>query len=81
MTARGLTTVVVALTAGGLGAAVPAPAAPPPGTLGAHVSECARTALGERANPPQVTCVHDGHEMTFDNFGDLVAHMRLHHGK
>ena len=81
MTARRLTTVVGALTAAALGAtAIPAPAAPPAEPLGAHVSQCARTALGKRPSPPQFTCIHDGHAHTSANFGELVAHMREHHG-
>ena len=35
--------------------------------------------LGKRANPPEVTCSHDGHVHVFANFGEMVQHMREHH--
>jgi hypothetical protein len=45
-----------------------------------HVSNCAQTSLGKRANPPEVTCMHDGHVHVFANFGAMVQHMHEHHG-
>ena len=48
--------------------------------FGRHVSECAQMSLGKRANPPEVTCSHDGHMHVFANFGEMVQHMREHHG-
>ena len=48
--------------------------------FGQSVSECAQTSLGKRANPPEVTCSHDGHLHVFANFGEMVHHMREHHG-
>ena len=48
--------------------------------FGQHVSECAQTTLGKRANPPEVTCSHDGHIHVFANFGEMVQHMHEHHG-
>ena len=57
------------------GAAVNATAAEP---FGQHVAMCAHE-LGQRADPPAVTCTHDGMTMTFANFGAMVAHMRQMH--
>ena len=51
-------------------AAAPAAAAGP----GSHISDCARMALGQRADVPSVTCEHDGMTMTFANFGQMVVH-------
>ncbi len=48
--------------------------------FGQHVSNCAQTSLGKRANPPEVTCSHDGHMHVFANFGEMVQHMHEHHG-
>ena len=48
--------------------------------FGQHVSECAQMSLGERANPPAITCTHDGQVHTFANFGAMVQHMHAHHG-
>lgn len=48
--------------------------------FGQHVSNCAQTSLGKRANPPEVTCSHDGHMHVFANFGEMVQHLREHHG-
>jgi len=48
--------------------------------LGHHVSECAKTSLGKRANPPKVTCSHGGHTHFFANFSEMVQHMHEHHG-
>ena len=45
-------------------------------TFGQHVAECAHATLGQRDNPPAVTCTHDGETMTFANFGQMVQHMR-----
>ncbi len=44
--------------------------------FGQHVASCAQTALGQRDNPPEVTCSHDGMTMTFPTFGAMVEHMR-----
>lgn len=44
--------------------------------FGEHVAMCAHTTLGQRANPPAVTCTHDGMTMTFANFGKMVQHMK-----
>ena len=44
-------------------------------TFGQSVSMCAHD-LGQRADPPAVTCSHDGVTMTFANFGAMVEHMR-----
>ena len=60
--------------------ATAAPANTPGDPLGGHISECARLALGQRVDPPAVTCIHDGHVHTFATFGELVAHVREHHG-
>ena len=46
--------------------------------LGAHVSECARDALGKRPSPPSVSCRHDGVVDAFADFGAMVAHLREH---
>lgn len=43
--------------------------------FGQHVAMCAHETLGQRDNPPAVTC--DG--MSFDNFGLMVEHMREMH--
>ena len=45
-------------------------------TFGQHVAACAHGSLGQRADPPSVTCTHDGMRMTFANFGEMVRHMR-----
>ena len=45
-------------------------------SFGQHVAMCSHTTLGQRANPPSVTCTHDGTTMTFANFGEMVQHMR-----
>lgn len=44
--------------------------------LGQHVSACAHARLGQRDNPPSVTCTDNGVTMTFANFGAMVQHMR-----
>ena len=48
--------------------------------FGQHVSECAKTSLGKRANPPEVTCMHDRHVHVFANFGEMVQRMREQDG-
>ncbi len=48
--------------------------------FGQHVSDCAQTSLGKRANAPAVTCTHDGQVHTFATFGAMVQHMLAHHG-
>ena len=48
--------------------------------FGQHVAMCAHTTLGQRENPPAVTCTHDRVTMTFANFGEMVQHMKEHHG-
>lgn len=45
-------------------------------TPGQHVSACAHAGLGQRGNPPLVTCNDGGFTMTFANFGEMVQHMR-----
>jgi len=75
--------VVVAILASAAVAAVSpgvVQAAGPDEPFGQHVSECAQTSLGKRATPPAVTCSHDGQLHTFANFGEMVHHMREHHG-
>ncbi len=69
-----LTTAAVAAVAPG---AVQAAESDEP--FGQHVSECAQANLGKRANPPAVTCSHDGQLHAFANFGAMVQHMREHH--
>lgn len=67
----------LAVTVAVAAALVAAPAAIASGpALGAHVSGCARDSLGKRAAPPTVTCIMDGEEHAFRNFGAMVAHMR-----
>ncbi len=44
--------------------------------FGQHVSECAQTSLGKRANPPAITCSHDGQVHVFATFGEMVQHMK-----
>ena len=80
MSARRAVAAVAAALAASLGGAAATFAEPPPSSLGAHVSACAVEALGARAEPPAVTCEHDGHVHTFAKFGELVAHLREHHG-
>ena len=58
----------------------PAPAARPSEPLGAHVAACAHAALGQDVDRLAVTCAHDGHVHSFATFGELVAHLRQHHG-
>lgn len=70
--------IAVAALVGGSGAN--ALAAADPATFGQHVSACARMSLGQRTDPPSVTCDHDGMAMTFANFGEMVLHMKTHPG-
>jgi hypothetical protein len=72
--------VVAILAAAAVAAVSPGAAAAQDEPFGQHVSECAQTSLGKRTNPPAVTCSHDGHLHTFANFGEMVQHMREHHG-
>lgn len=44
--------------------------------FGQMVAMCAQMHLGERANPPMVTCVCNGRTMTFATFGAMVGHMK-----
>jgi hypothetical protein len=46
--------------------------------LGQHIAMCAQQ-LGQRADPPAVTCTHDDMTMTFATFGEMVEHMRTMH--
>jgi hypothetical protein len=48
-------------------------------SLGQNISTCAHELLGQRPDPPTVTCTHDGVTMTFANFGAMVEHMRQMH--
>lgn len=65
-----------------VGAAVVVPtssalAAAGSGASGQHVAMCAKENLGQRPNPPAMTCtMPDGSTMTFPNFGAMVQHMR-----
>ena len=45
-------------------------------SFGKQVAMCAHTTPAQPANPPSVTCTHDGMAMTFANFGEMVQHMR-----
>lgn len=64
----------LALALGGSAAAAPNSSA----DLGRHVAMCAQEHLGQRENPPALTCTHDGMTMSFPTFGAMVAHMQLH---
>ena len=44
--------------------------------FGQMVAMCAQMDLGERGNPPTVTCICNGRTMTFANFGGMVRHMK-----
>jgi len=79
MNGRRLFAVAALATAATLAGASAAPGSSPAEPFGAHVSECAQVALGQRADPPAVTCTHDGHVHSFATFGELVAHLREHH--
>ena len=64
-----------------LGLAGPSAAAPTTaGDLGQHIASCAQESLGQRENPPAVTCIHDGMVMSFPTFGGMVEHIREMHG-
>jgi hypothetical protein len=65
-----ITYLAIATLAATAFAAAPAAAASP----GDHISDCARVSLGQRPNPPAVTCEHDGMTETFANFGQMVVH-------
>ena len=81
MTRHTLVVVVAATGAAALGLAGPAAAAPAPAAgLGQHIASCAQESLGQRENPPSVTCVHDGMTMSFPTFGAMAEHMREMHG-
>ena len=80
MSLRHVVVTFVLVSAVPLLGATAAPANTPGDGLGAHISECAQLALGQRVDPPAVTCTHDGHVHTFATFGELVAHVREHHG-
>ena len=80
MSPRHLVITTALVSAVSLLGATAAPANTRDEPLGAHISECAQSALGQRVDPPAVTCTHDGHVHTFATFGQLVAHVREHHG-
>ena len=63
-----------ALVAGSTGTALAGPAEQ--AAFGQHVASCAQEQLGQRPDPPQVTCTHDGHSHTFATFGEMVQHMQ-----
>ena len=65
---------VIAALAGLSAGAAPA-AGEDKGVLGRHVALCAQMHLGQRVDPPSVTCEHDGHVHTFPTFGAMVEHM------
>jgi hypothetical protein len=44
--------------------------------FGQNVAACAQATLGQRDNPPAVTCTCAEASMTFANFGAMVEHMR-----
>lgn len=79
---NGRARVVVAILASAAVAAVSpgAQAAETGQPFGQHVSECAQTSLGKRANPPAITCSHDGQLHVFATFGEMVQHMKHHAG-
>jgi len=76
MSGRRLSLLAVATSAATLAVTSSALASSPLEPLGVHVSECARVALGQRVDPPAVTCAHDGHMHSFSMFGELVAHLQ-----
>jgi hypothetical protein len=76
-----LVALVAAAGAAALALAGPSPAASAPqADLGQHIASCAQESLGQRENPPSVTCVHDGMVMSFSTFGAMVQHMSEMHG-
>ena len=80
MSGRGATAITTVAIVATLAGASTAPAAQSSEPLGAHVSECAHGALGQRVDPPAVSCAHEDHVHSFATFGELVAHLREHHG-
>ena len=66
----------LALALGGNALGAPNPSA----EFGQHVATGAQEHLGQREGAPSVTCRHDGVVMTFATFGEMVQHMREHHG-
>ena len=73
--------VIAVLAAAAVAAASPAVVqAQTDESLGQHVAMCAQTSLGKRANSPAITCSHAGHGHEFATFGEMVQHMRGHHG-
>ena len=71
---------VAAASVAALGLVGTSTAAAEPSELGQHIASCARESLGQRADAPAVTCVHDGMVMSFATFGAMVEHMREMHG-
>jgi hypothetical protein len=72
-----LMTVVAAVGATVAGPTSTAFAAADSAAAGQHIAKCAREHLGQRENPPAITCtMPDGSTMTFPNFGAMVQHMR-----
>jgi hypothetical protein len=67
---------LIVLTAGAALAAAFSGSALAAGSFGQQVSMCAQMHLGQRDNPPALTCTHDGMTMTFATFGEMVQHMR-----
>ncbi len=75
MSTRRLTLALVSTAAiWGASAGSALAAASPP--LGQHVSSCAHASLGQRDNPPSVTCTDNGVTMSFANVGAMVQYMR-----
>lgn len=66
----------LALAVAGTAVAAPSRSA----DFGRHVAACAQEHLGQRTDPPQITCTHDGMKMTFPTFGAMVRHMQEMHG-
>jgi hypothetical protein len=44
--------------------------------FGSGVAACGQTMLGQRADPPAVTCSCEGTTMTFVTFGAMVVQMQ-----
>lgn len=80
LTARRLIVTSVASVALLVGLSATAVADASSATFGQHVTMGAQMDLGQRANPPAVTCVDNGAVMTFPNFGAMVQHMRAMDG-
>ena len=68
-----LTIATLAVTA--LAAAPAAVAAP-----GDDISGCAQSSLGQRPDPPALTCEHHSTTEVFANFGQMVVHHIQTHG-